>query len=317
MILLHFGIKFPLGSDVNLKNLNTIIMKRIALIVPLAIGVLSCSQLDLEDKVVALQQENKQLLESSLQKDQSLAEFLSSFTDIEQNLAEIRERELNISLSNGDANLTDDIHQRVAEDIKVINELMVENKNTIEELNSKINKVSRKNTKLRKALESAKQELVAKIEERDIQIAELKEELKTMDFNVQELNSKVDTLNLTNSDQKQFIEDQTNQLQTAYYTTGTSKELVAGNILAKDGGFLGLGKTEKLKGDFNSDKFNKIDITATTTIPISGTKAELVTSHPTDSYMLEGDDGENVDRLVIIDPNRFWKSSKYLVVVTN
>lgn len=194
---------------------------------------------------------------------------------------------------------------------------MVENKNTIEELNSKINKVSRKNTKLRKALESAKQDLVAKIEERDIQIAELKEELKTMDFNVQELNSKVDTLNLTNSDQKQFIEDQTNQLQTAYYTTGTSKELVAGNILAKNGGFLGLGKTEKLKGDFNSDKFNKIDITATTTIPISGTKAELVTSHPTDSYMLEGDDGENVDRLVIIDPNRFWKSSKYLVVVTN
>lgn len=82
MILLHFGIKFPLGSDVNLKNLNTKIMKRIALIVPLAIGVLSCSQLDLEDKVVALQQENKQLLESSLQKDQSLAEFLTSFTDI-------------------------------------------------------------------------------------------------------------------------------------------------------------------------------------------------------------------------------------------
>lgn len=293
------------------------IMKRIALILPLIAGIVSCSQLDLENQMVALQQENKELLESSLQKDQSLAEFLTSFTDIEQNLAEIRERELNITLNNGDANLSEDLHQRVAEDIKVINELMVENKQTIEELNSKINQVSRKNSKLRKVLESAKKELVAQIEERDIQIAELKEALRTMDFNVQELSSQVDTLTLARSNQQQVILEQTNQLQTAYYTTGTTKELLAENILAKNGGFLGLGKTEMLKDDFDSDKFNKIDITATTTIPISGDKAELVTSHPTDSYMLEGDDGENVDRLVIIDPDRFWNSSKYLVVVTN
>ena len=33
--------------------------------------------------------------------------------------------------------------------------------------------------------------------------------------------------------------------------------------------------------------------------------------------MFEGDTGENIDRLVIIDPNRFWNSSKFLVVVTN
>lgn len=292
-------------------------MKRIAFIVPLAIGVLSCSQLDLEEKVVALQQENQELLEASLQKDQSLAEFVESFTYIEQNLAEIRERELSITVSNGDANLTDDIHQRVAEDIRVINELMVENKQTIEKLNSKINQVSGKNSKLRKALDSAKKELIAKIEERDVRIAELKEELHTLDFTVQELNSHVDTLTLAGINQEQVILDQTNQLQTAYYTTGTTKELVAENILTKNGGFLGLGKTEMLKDDFDSDKFNKIDITATTTIPINGTKAELVTSHPTDSYMLEGDDEENVDRLVIIDPHRFWNSSKYLVVVTN
>ncbi len=291
-------------------------MKRIALIVPVVVGIFSCSQLNLEDQLVALRQENNDLKEASIEKDQSLAEFVESFTDIEQNLAEIRERELNISLNDGDANLTADLHQRVAEDIKVINELMVENKQTIKELNSKINKVSHKNSKLRKALESAKKELLAQIDERDLQITELKENLQTMDFTVQELNSQVDTLTLANNNQEQIILDQTNQIQTAYYATGTSKELLAGNILTKDGGFLGLGKIEMLPDDFNSDQFNKIDITATTTIPISGTRAELVTNHPTDSYMLEGDDGENVDRLVIIDPNRFWNSSKYLVVVT-
>lgn len=292
-------------------------MKRIALIIPIAAIAVSCSQLDLEEKIVSLQEENKELQEQSLAKDQSIAEFVESFTEIEQNLAEIRERELNIDLNHGDAAASEDVRQRVTEDIQVINQLMVENKKTIEELNSKISQVSGKNSSLRKALESAKAELMSQIEERDVQIAELKEELQTMNFTVQELNSQVDTLQLANSQQVQLIEEKTGQLNTAYYATGSSKDLVAGNVLTKDGGFLGLGKSELLKDDFNSESFNKIDITATTTIPISGSKAELVTSHPTDSYVIEGDNDKSVDRLVIIDPDRFWNSSKYLVVVTN
>ena len=303
------------GCQLKLKFYN--IMKRIALIIPLAAGVFSCSQLDLEEKVVALQEENQALQEQSLAKDQSIAEFLESFSEIEQNLAEIRERELNIDLNNGDAAASEDVRKRVTEDIKVINQLMVENKKTIEELNSKISQAGGKNSQLRKALESAKQELTAKIEERDVQIAELKEELKTLDFTVQELNSRVDTLTLANNQKEEIILDQTGQLHTAYYTIGSSKELLAENILSKDGGFLGLGKSEALKDDFSTEKFNKIDITATTTIPISGSKAELVTNHPTDSYVIEGDSEKSVDRLVIIDPDRFWNSSKYLVVVTN
>jgi hypothetical protein len=292
-------------------------MKRIVLIVPLIAVAFSCSQLDLEDKIVALEQENQQLLETTTEKEEALAEFVESFTNIEQNLAEIRERELNIDLSNGDATPSEDVHQRVADDIAVINDLMIENKKTIEELSAKINKVSRKNSSLRKALESAKQELVAQLEERDVQIANLKDELIAMDFTVKELNGQIDTLNMTNSSQVQVISEQTTQLHTAFYTTGSSKQLVADNILTKDGGFLGLGKSEKLKEDFSASSFNRIDITATTTIPISGTKAELVTNHPSDSYILEGDTGEDLERLVILDPDRFWNSSKYLVVVTN
>ncbi len=292
-------------------------MKRIALIIPLAVVLFSCSQAELEEKVATLQQENQELQQLAQTKDHSLAEFVESFTEIEQNLAEIRERELNIDLNNGDVRASEDVRERVTEDIKVINQLMLENKQTVEALNQKINQVSGKNSKLRKALESAKEELVAQIEERDTQIAELKGELETMNFTVQELNSKVDTLQLANVHQEETIEQQTGQLHTAYYATGSTKELLAENVLAKDGGFLGLGKSQMLKDDFSAEKFNKIDITATTTIPIKGTSAELVTNHPTDSYVIEGDGEKSVDRLVIIDPDRFWNSSKYLVVVTN
>lgn len=290
-------------------------MKRYAFIIPLVFLAAACNQPKLQEQVAQLQAENLELQEASLDKDQSLAEFVESFSDIEKNLAEIRERELNITLSNSDVNTSEDTHKRVAEDIKMINELMSENKRTIEELNSKIASASGKNSQLRKALEKAKKDLTAQIEERDSQIAELKSSLEVRDFTIQELNANLDTLTLANSEQLQTIEEQTHQLNTAFYTIGTSKELVASNVLSKDGGFLGLGKTEKLKADFNNDQFNRIDITNTQAIPLSGKKAELVTSHPTDSYMLEGDQDENLERLVILDPDRFWNSSKYLVVV--
>ncbi len=290
-------------------------MKRYALIIPLVFLAAACSQPKLQEQVELLQAENLKLQESSVEKDQSLAEFVESFTDIEKNLAEIRERELNITLSNSDVNTSEDAHKRVAEDIKMINELMSENKRTIDELNTKIANASGKNSQLRKALEKAKKDLTQQIEERDTQIAELKTTLETRDFTIQELNANLDTLTLANNDQQQTIQEKTDQLHTAFYTIGTSKELVANNVLAKDGGFLGLGKTEKLKEDFSNDQFNRIDISSTQTIPLSGKKAELVTNHPTDSYILEGDQDENLERLVILDPDRFWNSSKYLVVV--
>ena len=208
-------------------------MKRIALIIPIAASVFSCSQLDLEEKIAALQEENNALQEQSLTKDQSIAEFMESFTEIEQNLAEIRERELNIDLNNGDAVPAEDVRERVTEDIKVINQLMAENKKNVEELNTKIRQISGKNSKLRKALESAKKELTVQIEERDAQIAELKETLTTMDFNMAELNSQMDTLKLAYSEKEQVILDQTGKLNTAYYATGSSKQLLAENVLSQ------------------------------------------------------------------------------------
>lgn len=290
-------------------------MKRYAIILPLLFAAFACNQPKLQEQIEQLQAENAQLQEAALEKDQSLAGFVESFADIEKNLAEIKERELSLTLSNSDVNASEEAHKKAAEDIRVINELMSENKRKIEELNTKIANSTAKNSQLRRALENAKEELAAQIEERDTQITELKANLEAQDFTIQELNASLDTLSLANSQQQETILDQTTQLQTAYYTMGTSKELVASNVLSKDGGFLGLGKSEKLKDDFNPENFNRIDITDTQTIPLSGKKAELVTNHPTDSYILEGDQEENLERLVILDPDRFWNSSKYLVVV--
>jgi hypothetical protein len=106
----------------------------------------------------------------------------------------------------------------------------------------------------------------------------------------------------------------TEKLNTAYYAFGTSKELIKNNVLTKEGGFIGLGKTQKVKEDFNKNYFTKVDVTALSEIPLGAKKAKLVTTHPGGSYRIDGADGK-AEKLVITNTEDFWSASKYLVVV--
>ena len=105
----------------------------------------------------------------------------------------------------------------------------------------------------------------------------------------------------------------TEELNTAFYAFGTSKELVKQGVLTKEGGFIGIGKAAKLKDDFNKSYFTKVDITKVLSISILAKKAKLITSHPASSYKFVGEG--KVDKLEITDSKEFWSVSKYLVIV--
>ena len=106
----------------------------------------------------------------------------------------------------------------------------------------------------------------------------------------------------------------TEKLNSAYYAFGTAKELIKNGVLTKEGGFIGMGKTEKMKADFNKTYFTKIDISATNSLVLSGKKAKVITTHPASSYKIQGTDGK-AERIVITNPDDFWSASKYLVIV--
>ena len=91
------------------------------------------------------------------------------------------------------------------------------------------------------------------------------------------------------------------------------KELKAREVVTSSGGLLGIGATNQLNQKINPENFNDIDITETTSIPVVGKKVSLVTSHPSDSYRFEKVD-EEVEAITILNPEEFWKASKYLVV---
>ena len=86
-------------------------------------------------------------------------------------------------------------------------------------------------------------------------------------------------------------------------------------MVTKEGGFLGLGKEERLSANLNSEAFKSVDITQIQTIPLTNTKeAKLVTVHPASSYTIEKQD-DKVSEIKITDAEKFWSTSKYLVVM--
>ncbi|WP_372752286.1 hypothetical protein [Labilibaculum sp.] len=284
-------------------------MKRIFIALLIVPFFISCNQKELKQ----LREQNQQLTVMAQEKDSSINEFIGSLNTIEENLEIIKQKENIIAVNSENPNQSQ--KQRIASDLTSINNLIEQNKLKIEELDKKLNNSWYQNSKLRKLTDRLKTELQTKegeIVQLNEKVAKLNIEIDNLSGQVTELSGTVLALNTENENKTKVIENATNELNTAYYVFGTSKELQDKNIISKDGGFIGIGKTAILNKDFDTSEFEKIDITQTNTIPVIGKKISFVTNHPSSSYKVEG--AETVEGITILDPVEFWKSSKYLVV---
>ena len=94
---------------------------------------------------------------------------------------------------------------------------------------------------------------------------------------------------------------------------GSSSDLIKWELVDQQGGFLGIGISNKLSNNLDINMFTKIDYTQTTSIPVNSKRIKIVTTHPTGSFSLDKT-GKTVNSIVISDPERFWSASKYLVI---
>lgn len=235
------------------------------------------------------------------EKELALQEFISTFNEIQDNLNAIKEKEKIVTKTTvgGDVKNKED---QIKEDIQAIYDLMGKNKSRINSLTKKLKDSKLKMEGMQQMIENLQNSLNMKDEE----IAELKNKIES-------LNIELSTLNTDYKDIQGENELKTQVIKTAYYAFGTSKELKEKNIVTKEGGFIGIGKSNKLKDDFNKEYFTKVNIDETTTINIGAKKAKIITSHPSGSYKLIGE--KKVERIEITNPEEFWSVSKYLVII--
>lgn len=254
-------------------------------------------------------------------KDSVINSYLAFVNNVEQNLNEIRERESMISLQREEVKAGDqETRDKIIKDLQTINTLMKENKETIATLHKSLNGSKSYLSELKNLVDQLKKSVdnkATEIDKLNRQMTYLMDENQMLKFQVDSLHNQSLVNESTIQNQSKKIEELDNALNTAYYATGTKEELKEKNIIEKEGGFLGIGGIDQLNDNLNIDKLSSIDIRSTYSIPIHSKKIEFVTEHPEDSYELIRDDStNNIEKLVILDPEKFWASSKCLVAVT-
>lgn len=292
-------------------------MKKILflLLVPAMLLTLSCNKQKAE--IERLKAKNDSLMAIGFAKDTTVMSYVRAFNEIQSNLDSIKLKENIISQNTqGGTELQANAKDQVTSDINAIYQLLQKNRELVAQLRSKLKKSDVRIVELEKMIES----LNKQIEEKDVEIASLKDQLANLNIKVEGLSSQVSSLNKTvdnlsseNKSKQQTIAEKTAELNTAYYVVGTTKELKEKNIITKEGGFIGLGKSKTVKSDFDKTYFTKIDVTKFKGLPVFKKKATLLTTHPAGSYSLVGK--KAVDSLVVKNPAEFWSASKYLVII--
>ena len=279
-------------------------MKKLAVLFVCAAMLASCDGFKGGSK--DLKAENDSLLMELNQRNAELDDMMGTFNEVQEGLRQIGEAEGRVALAKSGEGTSS--KQKMKEDIQFIAAQMKKNKELIAKLQKKLEGSSLNATQLKKTIEGLQAQLVEK--EKQLQV--LREELDKKDIHIMELDESVNNLNtnvsnLKNESQKktETINAQDKQLNTAWYVFGTKKELKGQRILEN-------GKV--MNGNFNKNYFTKIDIRNTTEIKLYSKSVKLMTAHPSSSYTLVRDANKQYT-LRITNPQIFWSTSKYLVVL--
>lgn len=275
----------------------------------------SCQQ----GKIKQMQATQDSLAQAAFEKDSAIINFVSAMTEIQENLDSIKQMEDIVRIESGkvsEGRPSDKEH--ILSDIAIIHELMQKNKDLINQLQKQLGSSNAKVAELQRAIVVLRRQ----VEQKDAEIAELNAELEKMHVDITNLNTRIEEMTAEGmrkdedlQSKASTIQSQTIAMNTAFYAFGSQKELIANDLVEKSGGFLGIGRSLKMKKDFNQSYFTQVDIRDFTRMELHAKKATLVTTHPSDSYHFE--EGDLVEAIVIDNPQAFWQSSKYLIIEVN
>ena len=280
-------------------------MRKIVYCALCVFAVVSCQ--DPQPKIdFALEHQRDSLNQIILQKDNEINDMMSTLNDIEDGFREISEAENRVAVARQGEGASS--KQRIRENMQFIQSTMKQNRELINKLKQQLRESSFKGDQLKRTIEN----LTAQLEEKSQQLQQLREELDAKDIHITELDEKIANLNTNvnslteETNQKTAtINTQDKELHTAWFAFGTKKELKEQQILVD-------GKV--LQSSFNKEYFTKIDIRVDKEVKLYSSSAKMLTTHPSSSYTLQRDANKQYV-LRITDPNLFWSTSKYLVVM--
>lgn len=281
-------------------------MKKLLLFALCALALTGCkNEKPKVDKSVVVEQRDS-MNQIIAQKNNELNDMMGTLNDIEEGFRQINEAENRVSIAkNGEGTSSAD---RIRENIQFIQSTMQQNRELINKLKQQLRESSFNGEQLKRTVDNLTQQLAEKTQ----QLQQLRAELDAKDIHINQLdeqitglNTNVNSLTQESAQKTETISAQDKQINTAWFVFGTKSELKEQHIL--EGGHV-------LQSSFNREYFTKIDIRIDKEIKLYSRSARLLTSHPASSYTLQRDINKQYI-LRITNPQSFWSTSKYLVVL--
>lgn len=266
-----------------------------------------------------LKNQNDSLLMATMEKDRQMNDLVSALVEIDDNLQAIKEKEQIISLNMANSDDSgQSVEDQINQDIQLIYDLMIQNKEKISELEKELKKSATNNANLNKLVSRLNKQL----KEKTLEIIKLYQMLENKNFEIAELNftveglqQAVDSLKSARAATEQKLEETTEELNRCFYAFGTKRELKEQKIISSEGLPL-IGKKKVLTEGFSKEYFTAADVRELDSIPLFKSRAKILTNHPESSFTLE-EDSEGALTLKITDKEKFWSVSKFLVVQVN
>lgn len=287
-------------------------MKKIAYLFVIIMVFASCGQ-GKKAEVDRLKAENDSLQHAKIMLEQEVNDYFSTLNEVQQNIEKIKSAQNVLSVKPLSENTPEDVRNKVTEDMAYINEMILTNKQELEDLRTKLKRSSFKLDDVERTLA----QLTKQLNEESAKVARLQTTIMKKDSVITKLGTAVDSLGKNveelasqNEEKQGVIKEQDQAINSAWYAIGSRKELRDNKIVTSDGIF---SAQKVLQADFNKNYFVKVDARNTRSIPLYSTsKARILTNHTKTSYTLEKENENYV--LVITNPAEFWSVSKYLVV---
>ena len=278
-------------------------MKKVVLGAFVALFAVSCNQ----DKIDALTQQVDSLQQVNEMNEQKMNSYFALITEVQSNLRNIKQTELGIlDEAQGSEGVNSDSKQKIQQDFESIHRAFQDSRSKLDSMENALKKAEGKLPYLRglvaglqkdlKASEKTIKDLKAQLDEKNIKIASL-------DSTVASIAAMRDSINEVNNANLAAIQQQDEELNTAYYFLANKKTL-------KEKGLKNLqGAT------INESLCTKVDIREFKELPLGAKKAVILTNHPTNSYSLVKSPGDDKNLILkITNYKTFWSVSKKLVI---
>lgn len=282
--------------------------KHLIISIALSIILASCSDKEQNKEQQSLMEASRQELAEALQERDQLLELVKEITS---SMDQIKHLENIVTLTESRPNENPAQRSQILSDIASVQNTLQQRRERLAELEAQLRKSSRYTDEIKSTVEALRAQIDSQAEEIESlrgQFSSASEQIKSLNNEVDSLNTTVATVNRNLDAAQEASTRLENELNTCYYVIAPKSQLKEHKII--ETGFL--RKSKLLKGDFDRGFFVIGDKRNLTKINLNSNKVKLHTNHPEGSYEINETDGQKV--LTILDPDKFWSLTNYLVI---